>query len=374
MASVMMKKREKNYTSHISTAMEWLCAAQDAAKDNGGVAGWYSFLKGWSRAYPETTGYIIPTFLDYFEKTRDEAYRARALKMADWLLTVQMDNGAFQGHTVDVDPVPRVFNTGMVLLGLVRAYVETKEQRYLVQAQRGGDFILKAQDDDGAWRRYAYKDVPHSYYSMVSWALLQLAGVTGDRKYTECARKNLDWVLTCKEKDHWFRNAAFGEADTPYLHTIAYLLEGLLESGAVLGENRYIEAAAAAAGKLMTIFEVKKRMPGEFCGRWRHKVSYNCLTGSAQISIVWQRIYQMSSDARFLNASLKINDYLRTRQFDLPVRSLKGGIAGSFPLWGGYHPFWLPSWAAKFFVDSLLLEEAIMESLEKDEDRDTYRT
>ena len=34
-----------------------------------------------------------------------------------------------------------------------------------------------------------------------------------------------------------------------------------------------------------------------------------------------------------------------------------GGIPGSLPLWGSYAPFTYPSWAAKFFIDALLLCE-----------------
>jgi hypothetical protein len=31
-------------------------------------------------------------------------------------------------------------------------------------------------------------------------------------------------------------------------------------------------------------------------------------------------------------------------------------VAGSFPIWGRYAPLSYPNWAAKFFVDALLLE------------------
>ena len=46
-------------------ALEWLCRAQDhSASTDGGVARSYSLLTGWASSYPETTGYIIPTFLE----------------------------------------------------------------------------------------------------------------------------------------------------------------------------------------------------------------------------------------------------------------------------------------------------------------------
>ena len=36
--------------------------------------------------------------------------------------------------------------------------------------------------------------------------------------------------------------------------------------------------------------------------------------------------------------------------------TIKGAIPGAFPIYGWYAPFCYPNWAAKFFVDSLLLE------------------
>jgi hypothetical protein len=35
--------------------------------------------------------------------------------------------------------------------------------------------------------------------------------------------------------------------------------------------------------------------------------------------------------------------------------NVRGAIAGSFPHWGAYAPFSYPNWAAKFFIDAMLL-------------------
>lgn len=34
---------------------------------------------------------------------------------------------------------------------------------------------------------------------------------------------------------------------------------------------------------------------------------------------------------------------------------IRGGISGSAPLWGSYIRFGYPNWAAKFFIDAMLL-------------------
>jgi hypothetical protein len=35
---------------------------------------------------------------------------------------------------------------------------------------------------------------------------------------------------------------------------------------------------------------------------------------------------------------------------------VRGGIAGSLPIWGDYSRFEYPNWAAKFFADALLMD------------------
>ena len=51
-------------------------------------------------------------------------------------------------------------------------------ERYLEAAVRGGEYLRRHQDDDGAWRGEAeYFQIPHTYCSRVSWALLRLADV-----------------------------------------------------------------------------------------------------------------------------------------------------------------------------------------------------
>ena len=76
---------------HLSATMEWLKRSQDITKD-GSCAGIYTFKQGWTGPYPETTGYIIETFLDYFELVNDQEYFDRAKRMADWEISMQLSS------------------------------------------------------------------------------------------------------------------------------------------------------------------------------------------------------------------------------------------------------------------------------------------
>ena len=102
---------------------EWLCAAQDNSRTHdGGVARDYDLRSGWGPSYPETTGYIIPTFLRLAEFLGEQAYRERARKMVEWLMRIQRSDGGFQGGIIGSTPVISVtFNTGQILIGLAIA-------------------------------------------------------------------------------------------------------------------------------------------------------------------------------------------------------------------------------------------------------------
>ena len=113
----------------LDAAYLWLCRAQDATPDDG-VAAWYDLLRGWSASYPETTGYIIPTFLTYGSVSNDPAATDRAIRMADWEIAVQLPTGAVRSGILTAPVGPAVFNTGQVLFGWAAAYQATKESRY----------------------------------------------------------------------------------------------------------------------------------------------------------------------------------------------------------------------------------------------------
>src|SRR4030095_5644886 len=53
---------------HLAGAIEWLKQAQDAGADRG-VAYGARFGDDFQESYPETTGYIIPTFVDLWQRT-----------------------------------------------------------------------------------------------------------------------------------------------------------------------------------------------------------------------------------------------------------------------------------------------------------------
>ncbi len=343
---------------HLQATMNWLCAAQDAT-GNDGVAAFYDARMGtWSPAYPETTGYIIPTFYDYAALTGDDSLRRRARRMADWLLTLQLPDGAFP-----IGPLwpewardPIVFDTGQIMQGLLRTFEETGERHFLAAAQRAGDWLGQIQEADGSWRKFTSKGFVHTYNVRVAWSLVWLADCADEERYRATAVRNLQWTLTQQDADGWFRNAGFAPEEDPLTHTIVYTIRGLLESGLRLEDPQYVAAARRAADALMQRQKDDGFLRARYGSGWRSDLDWSCLTGNAQAAIVWLKFYALTSDAQYATAAREAIEYTkRTQDRRSHQAGIYGGIAGSHPAFGGYEPFRYLNWAAKFFADSLIL-------------------
>ena len=353
-----------NY-DHLKAAVDWIKLAQDTTKD-GGVSAGYFYGLGWKPSYPEITGYIIPTMFSFYHFAHDDECRQRAIVMSDFLVSIQLINGAFQAGLVGTNVIPEVFDTGQCMEGLMRCYEETRIEKYLASAIRAGDWLVSMQDEDGSWKRHSLNGVPHTYYARVAWPLLELYGITKETKYMEAAKKNIEWASTNCTKNGWYHNCGFGESTygssmlNPLTHTIAYTAEGILECGIRLDDSNFIQTASLTMKNLLKVFQAKGHLNGTYNENWESNDDFSCLTGDAQIALIWLRLFKLTGDSEYKDAAVKLNNFLKTTQ---TVRKssnvLSGGIKGSQPIYGKYEWLGYPSWASKFFIDSLLLEENI---------------
>lgn len=262
--------------------------------------------------------------------------------------------GLLDGHARPSE----AFNTGMVMHGWLDLHARTGDIRFLEAAERAGRFLVRTQDDDGAWRgEHSYHGLPHTYMSRVAWALWRLALACGDDAYANCARRHLAWVVSMQRENGWFDACIFKAGTLPNTHAIAYTLRGLLESSALGGSEGYLAAARRTSEVLIRKLEVLGSLPATFDERWNPAARYSCLTGLAQLGGVWLRLHQLTDDARFLNAGLKAVDLAAAHQEDLPWEPVRGALPGSFPIYGRYAPLQYPNWATKFLADSLMLRE-----------------
>ncbi|MGQ9862655.1 MAG: prenyltransferase/squalene oxidase repeat-containing protein, partial [Thiobacillaceae bacterium] len=100
-------------------------------------------------------------------------------------------------------------------------------------------------------------------------------------------------------------------------------------------------------------------LAGTYRDGWVADAGYACLTGIAQMSINWTRLAQVTGDDGLREHARNALAYLKTTQrLADPDDAVRGGIAGSSPIWGDYSRFEYPNWAAKFFADALMMDMA----------------
>lgn len=349
----------------LSSLLRWIL---DAQRPNGGIAAYYSLLTGYSESYPEVTGYIVPTLYDFARTSRDDKAVVAAECATRWLLSLQMPTGAFPAGLQGGQAQPSVFNTGQILQGLVSAHRETNRPEILQAAVAAGDWLVNLQQTNGSWSGpAAYQNAAHTYYSMVAWALAELSERAADRHpepiadYGLAAERNLDWVLSHFRPGGWIDGINL-QAHPNYLHFIAYVLQGALECGILRRRDDAIDAVAKSSRVLLRKFETNKFLPGAFGADFKNGQCFTCLTGNAQMSCVWLRLFEVTDDLRYLNAALKMNEMLKQL---IPARGpqgIFGGVSGSDPTWGRYQPLRYISWGSKFFADALLLEQRLTRS------------
>jgi hypothetical protein len=350
----------------VAAALDWLGAAQDHSLSNdGGIARDYSLVSGWSASYPETSGYIVPTLLRGQPGCSNDVPRERARTVLDWLVSIQLDGGGFQGGVIGQTlVVPVTFNTGQILIGLASGVRELGAE-YRASMQRAADWLVRTQDDDGAWRSNPTpfaKAGEKAYETHVAWGLLEAAREEPGRGYAEAALRNIAWALTKQRENGWFADCCLNDASRPLTHTIGYALRGVIEGYRFSSDASLLDAALLTAKGAMSALRSNGFLPGRLNPDWTGAVRWACLTGSVQIAHCWLLLHQITGDATFLDAAQRTNAYVRTRVRVEGEPEMRGGVKGSFPVDGEYGQFEYLSWACKFFIDANILEQELSSS------------
>jgi uncharacterized protein YyaL (SSP411 family) len=170
------------------------------------------------------------------------------------------------------------------------------------------------------------------------------------------ARANLDWALSEQQSSGFFDNCAFERGKAPFTHTIAYATRGLLESGDLLKDDRYIDAACRCADAALKHVKDDGFLAGQISVTGKDAAHYCCLTGNCQFSIVWAKLFDRTGNVEYQHTAIRAMDYvMRCQDIHTSNPNIRGAIKGSFPIWGRYAPLSFPNWPAKFFVDAMLL-------------------
>jgi hypothetical protein len=170
----------------------------------------------------------------------------------------------------------------------------------------------------------------------------------------------LEWASQHQHADGWFDHCCLTDPSQPLTHTIGYALRGFVEGYRHLRDAKLLERAEWTARSLLGTANGIGFIPGRLTREWMPAARWSCLTGSAQIAHCWLQLYEITGYAPYLEKARTVNRYLRRTVAISGPAGTRGGLRGSFPIYGEYGAYQYLAWAAKFFVDANALEARIV--------------
>lgn len=336
---------------HILAGLEWLLRAQRVG-GNRGYAHSFSFVDGWASPYPETTGYLIPTLHQTYLRYRIPGLLESVVLAAEWLYSIQRTDGSF----ADLHGNSQVFDTGQILIGLNYVAEHHQDIRRDRAIRSAAEWLVRVQEPDGSFVRHAYHDRCHSYYSRVGATLIRTGRILGSTVFGEAGRRNLEWTLSQQSSTGYFAHMSFDEG-APFLHTMAYVLEGLLDGYELTCDQRYLDSVLSFANQLLHISSQRDHiLHSQYHSDFSAADSGKCLTGLAQWAGVCFRLFSATGNPLYREEGCKNICYVKSKQLFVQHQDVYGGLPGSAPVNGRYMGYSLPNWGLKFFIDALLLK------------------
>jgi malonyl-CoA O-methyltransferase len=255
-------------------------------------------------AYPEVTGYLIPTLIDSGELDT-------ARKYAEYLTRVQHANGAFSGF----DGKEYFFDSGQALRGLVRSAQQWNG--FERAAARTAGYLMSCIGKDGRVRSYYGGSIPEPINVYALPPLIEAGSLLETKAYVDAAERAAAYYKFTPEV-----------LRTDILtHFLGYVLDGFIE----LGERDFV---LPVVKKILRTQKRNGGIPGLPWAKWV------CSTGVAQFAVI---AYKLGLDSQG-------NEALR---YLLKVQNDSGGFYGSYGFKPAYFPDEEISWACKFFLDAI---------------------
>lgn len=280
-------------------ACSWILRNQ---QENGGV----SVFRGSPDEYPEVTGYIVPTVLQY-------GFRDEALRMARFLASRANKDGSFTA--ADSSRV-YLFDTAQVLRGLNAIRKVTNQ--YAELQRKTAEYLFDALEENGGIFPKNYEDdpiIPEAIQLFALPSMLDYARAVGSAEKEKAVHQAVRQYLQSPE----------ALSIKTLTHFLAYQIDGLIDLG-------YLEEVRPILGKLLASQREDGAIPAYEGADWV------CITGCAQLAICLYKL-GMPGPANRLMVWVE-----RNMEED-------GGFLGSVGPGAWYFPDQELSWAVKFYLD-----------------------
>ncbi|MCB2119323.1 MAG: hypothetical protein KDE18_08475, partial [Rhodobacteraceae bacterium] len=203
-----------------------------------------------------------------------------------------------------------------------------------------------------------------------AWALVAYGRIAGDAEAVAAGLANADWALAQQRDNGYFAENGFKPGGNANTHGTAYVMRGLFQIHQLTGRRDVLAAVEKAADQVAAIVEREGWIAAELGPDWEFRSGHICLTGCAQLAIIFLRLAAVTGNERYVPLAERLIAQVAATQTVRGEKRHSGAIAGSYPIQGAYAPFQYPNWATKFFADALLERErwhAGQRSLPEDE-------
>src|SRR5262249_41188480 len=160
--------------------------------------------------------------------------------------------------------------------------------------------MITSLSPDGYWREAEshLANAPiHAYNVRSAWALARYGNRLGHSDAVDVAVMNGHWVCTMQRPDGWFDHMSFNIAEPPITHTIAYTVQGLMELGAIVGNEEFIRRSERAARAIFASQNAEDgSLPGQYMEGWRPVGEFTSITGNAQMAIIGHRLAKLTGN------------------------------------------------------------------------------
>lgn len=327
-------------------ARQWLRQAHYAAGKKGFAHSCWLYAPScwrWHKPYPETSGYLIENFI-YSDSPEDADI---AKHTSDWLCDIQHPEGYFYSGTSRIHP--SLFNTAQILFGLHYAFKLYKDERYKQALNKSRIWLVNSFDENGRCTRGLYHPGYFaSYYSRAIWPIL----LTGDVDDSGNSLQSLYFLWQRRLSNGSFEDMSF-KMHQPFLtHTLAYTIEGFLESSILINDSTMRDQCLDTLKIIATMVMDSGKLYSRYDTDWKPAGQDHCVTGQAQLVSLWCRAFTISPLAEFLRASELLMNEMIQWQNKSNHPDYFGGFTASIPQWGNYFPFRMVNWTNKFFLDA----------------------
>lgn len=359
------RANSNNFIDYMNALLDFQVWAQNNSEV--AAAGYpISFVPGRARklSYPfyETSGYMVQTLIKYQAFKVNEIYKESARCTLDWLLDSASSDGSFPTNKshFEFSPAPLIFDTGMILYGLIEGGVFFKDAQLLELSKLTIGWLNKKFDKkDLTDKDYTFSNDGRfrSYYIKVIHSLLAANAVMPDCVDVDLCLHIYRHVIAQLESEMLIAQTGFSNSYI-HLHTVAYSIESLLKIAILIDDKNGMNSI-----KNFVDLNFLPKLPAAYL-RFRNKpiYLYRCLVGEAQVAEVLYILYSLFGDPIYLSRADQII-------FDLMSLSYKHNQSNgsyfyaSYPSFGFYKPLEVVNWGAKFACDAILKKTVVDSSL-----------